>query len=111
MSIADELYKIYPRHLGKKTAIVAIEKTLKRLKLELKLEGLEVGNIEEWLKERVAAFRESPAGNRGNFTPHPTTWFNQSRYLDDQDEWWQMTPKEEENLRVYQERMVGVFRG
>jgi len=110
MTLANEIYKLYPRHLGKKVAIVEIEKTLKRLKDELKNEGLDVGDVGAWLKERVAAFRESPAGNRGNFTPYPATFFHQSRYLDDLDEWWQMTPKEEENLRVYREKTVGVWR-
>jgi hypothetical protein len=87
MSLANDIYNLYPRHLGKRAAIVAIEKTLRRLKLELKNEGINVGDEVEWLKERVSAFAESSAGKRGNFTPHPSTWFNQGRYLDDQGEW------------------------
>lgn len=109
-TLADELYWMYPKHVGSRVAVRAIEKALKRLPLELKLAGVEVGDITEWMKERVSAFAASPAGQRGQMTPYPATWFNQSRYLDDQDVWHQMSPKEEENMRLYAERNVGVWR-
>src|SRR6476620_8160014 len=40
--------------------------------------------------ERTLAFARSPAGNRGNLTPHPATWFNQGRYDDNPTEWEQI---------------------
>jgi len=41
----------------------------------------------EWLLNRVTLFAKSPAGQREKFTPHPSTWFNQGRYHDDDGEW------------------------
>ena len=40
-----------------------------------------------FLLERTLLFAGSAAGNKGTFTPHPATWFNQERYLDDEQEW------------------------
>ena len=93
MPIAHDLYKLYHKHLAPREAVRAIENALKRLPLELKLEGINVGNEIEWIKEKIAAFRESDAGrNDGLFPgykpPYPATWFNKSRYLDDQGEWY-----------------------
>jgi len=108
---AMELYKLYPKHVGRRAADRAIQNALKRLPLELKMSGNpNVGDPVEWLKEQVSAFAESPAGQRGRLTPYPSTWFNQSRYLDDRECWHELTPQEEENLRRYREATVGVWR-
>jgi hypothetical protein len=93
MAITNDLYKLYPKHLAMREAIRAIEKALIRLPLELKLAGISVGNEGEWMKERVSAFKESDAGKDdglfiGYQSPYPATWFNKSRYLDDQEEWY-----------------------
>lgn len=109
--VVGELYRLYPKHVGKRAAERAIQNALKRLPLELKMAGKpSVGDPVEWLKEQVSAFAESPAGQRGRLTPYPSTWFNQSRYLDDQECWQEMTPQEEENLRMYRASQVGVWR-
>ncbi len=101
---------MYPKHVAARAAIRAIEKALIRIALELKLAGKEVEYPSEWLKEQVAAYRESPAGNRGRLTPYPATWFNQSRYLDDQNVWYEMTPQEEQEMRMSAAANVGVWR-
>src|SRR4029077_13456692 len=93
VSDVEELYQLYPKHVGGRAAIRAIQNAMKRLSLELKLAGKQVGDQAAWMKERVSVFAESPAGQRGRLTPYPSTWFNQSRYLDDQDVWWEITPK------------------
>jgi hypothetical protein len=90
MSLARELYNLYPKHLAPKEAIRAIEKALKRLPGEL--EG-KIANETEWLKERVALFAGSDAGRTdglfpGYKPPYPATWFNKTRYLDDATEWF-----------------------
>lgn len=71
---AAEIYDIYPRKVGRDKALVAIRNALKR-----------VGFDE--LREAVAEFAKSPAGNAGEFTPHPATWFGEGRWNDDRSEW------------------------
>lgn len=110
MRIEEEIYKIYPRHIGKGVALKSIQKAIKRLPLELRIEGKVVDNLNDWIKEKTAQFANSPSGQRGIFTPYPSTWFNQSRYLDDPKEWELMSDREEENLRRYQRANVGVWR-
>lgn len=73
---AENLYSAYPRKVGKASAIRAISNALKRNELTY-----------EQMLEKVNAFAASPAGNAGNYTPHPATWFNAARYLDDPAEW------------------------
>ncbi len=74
------------------------------------MEGQEVNDINAWIKEKTAQFANSPSGQRGLYTPHPSTWFNQSRYLDDENEWYKISPKEEENMRMAAAASVGVWR-
>lgn len=109
--LVGELYRLYPKHVGKRAAEMAIKNALRRLPFELKDdERGHVGDPVEWLKEQVSAFAASPAGQRGKLTPYPSTWFNQSRYLDDQEAWHELTPQEEQNLRMYRASQVGVWR-
>lgn len=109
MTLIEELYKIYPRHIGRGDAFKAIKNALKRLPLELQLDGKVVSDIDDWIRKKTAQFANSPAGQRGIYTPYPATWFNQSRYLDDSTEWELMTEKEEINLKRYREANVGVW--
>jgi hypothetical protein len=85
--IAD-IYKPYPRKVGRPNALKAIRGAIVRL---LNGEsGNPISNVDEavvYLCQRTAIFARSPAGNNGQYTPHPATWFNQSRYLDDESEW------------------------
>jgi hypothetical protein len=107
----QELYRLYPKHIGKRAAITAIRSALRRLPFELQEANRgNVGDPIEWLKEQISAFAESPAGQRGRLTPYPSTWFNQSRYLDDQEVWHEMTPQEEKNMRLYAEKTAGMWR-
>lgn len=87
---AEEIYNCYPRKIGKRAAIKAIAGALSRL-----LQG-EKGSeqvftssddVRAFLEHRTRMFAQSPSGRRGEYTPHPATWFNQSRYLDDESEW------------------------
>ena len=48
-------------------------------------EQLAKGAVAEIMSGRTPA--ASPAGQRGEYTPHPSTWFHQDRYFDDPAEW------------------------
>jgi hypothetical protein len=77
----EAIYQAYPRHVGKDAAFKAIGKALSRIKLN----GSEDAVI--WLLLRVKEYARSPAGQQGQYTPHPSTWFNQGRYYDNDLEW------------------------
>jgi hypothetical protein len=98
---AELLYKLYPRKVAPRDAIKKIEKALQRLREELKRECPQLPDEYAaryaWLVERVKMFAASPAGRSGTFTPHPATWFNQSRYLDDPSEWYRRNGHERAN--------------
>jgi hypothetical protein len=70
---AEELYRLYPRKVGKKDALKAILKALKECEFEA-------------LREAVQEYATSPEG-RGQYCPHPATWFNKGRWHDDRREW------------------------
>jgi hypothetical protein len=88
MKLEEELYAMYPRKVGKRKALAAISRSIIRLKGEVAGLGIPPMTRFDWIKERVRKFASSPKGNAGEFTPHPATWFNQSRYLDDEREWF-----------------------
>jgi len=88
---AENLYSAYPRKVGKASAIKAISNALKRNELTY-----------EQMLEKVNAFAASPAGNAGNYTPHPATWFNAARYLDDPAEWKRKQERNNGQLELLQ---------
>lgn len=68
----ERIYDAYPRKVGKDAALKAIEKALRR-----------IDQTAEWLLGRVQAYAEVRRTEDPQFTPHPATWFNQGRYLDE----------------------------
>lgn len=85
-SAEEEIYSLYPRKVAKKDALAAIRRALQRLAGTERPKG--VTDILPWLRDCVISFAESPKGKSGEYTPYPATWFNGSRYLDDQKEWF-----------------------
>jgi uncharacterized protein YdaU (DUF1376 family) len=79
----EEIYKAYPRKVGRKTAIKAIARAIQHVKAR----GMPLREAQVWLYHRVQEYARSPAGMDGEFTPHPATWFNQGRYDDEAQEW------------------------
>ncbi len=87
---AEEIYGIYPRKIAKRAALKAITSAIFRLK-----NGNEgppgirqsFDDVKKYLIQRTKLFAGSPAGQAGEYTPHPATWYNDSRYLDDEREW------------------------
>lgn len=65
----EKIYKLYPRKVGKPTALRAIRTALKSIPYEL-------------MVQHVRRFAESVAGKDLQFVPHPATWFNQRRWED-----------------------------
>lgn len=74
---AVELYGIYPKKVGRKAALRAIELALKRAPYETILEGVRAYSeaISHWPKEQC------------RFVPAPATWFGQDRWDDDRSTW------------------------
>jgi hypothetical protein len=79
----EAIYREYPRKVGKAAALKAISRAVDRLRNDHG--GLREAQV--YLYTRVRSYARSPAGNDGEFTPHPATWFNQGRYDDDPKEW------------------------
>ena len=87
----EEIYKAYPRREGHGAAVRAIGKAVERLR---KGEGgkppiTSKRDAQAYLYKRVQTYARSPSGSRADKTliPHPATWMNQSRYLDDDAAW------------------------
>lgn len=71
----DEIYKAYPRHIAVGAAKKSIINAIKR------------GVTAEFLLERVKVYAKAKEGCDPQYIPHPSTWFNQERYNDDESEW------------------------
>lgn len=85
--VAEAIYALYPKKVGKTAALKAITKVLKS------------GSITELeLHAAVKAYRDAvskwPEQDK-TFVPHPSTWFNRGSYDDDQATW----TREAENTR------------
>jgi len=85
----EQIYNAYPRHVGKADA-------LKKIAAAVKTVAAREAEPRAWLMERVIIFAESAAGQRGKYTPHPSTWFHQGRYDDDDAEWNKIDQPDEE---------------
>jgi hypothetical protein len=64
-----EIYNIYPRKIGGAKAIESITKALTKISYEE-------------LREKVKTYAEQSKETEPQFIPHPSTWFNQERWLD-----------------------------
>jgi hypothetical protein len=79
----EAIYQAYPRKIAKKDALKAIGKAIAMLESGGRTER----EAQEYLYRRTQAFATSPAGRNGEYTPHPTTWFNRGSFDDDEQEW------------------------
>lgn len=95
MTDAQEVYKAYPRHIGKRAAENAIVAAMKRIQAHKESPcGLfaSADDVLVYLLARTRLFANSPAGHanglfEGYMPPYPATWFNRSSYLDEESEW------------------------
>ncbi len=72
---AEEIYKIYPKKVGKPSAIQAIKKAINK-------DGF------KHILEKTQLYAKQYNGE-SRYIPHPSTFFNQERYNDDPSEWSQ----------------------
>lgn len=98
--LAGPVYDNYPRHEGRAAAIKTITKKIKSLARQGWVEFVDRHGqltrvpIENevaaaaFLQESALEFGRSPAGMKGEFVPHPATWFNQERFTDDRQQWY-----------------------
>lgn len=92
---SESIYAIYPRKVGRRKALAAIDQAHQRLmRGEKPFPIMTSGEAGAFLSARTAAYAQSPVGNNGQYTPHPATWYHGSRYLDDEQE-WQLSPRNE----------------
>ena len=70
----DLFWKAFPRKAGK----IAARKAWKS--------ALKVADAET-ITEAALAFAESDVGKAGSFCPHPATWLNEGRWMDDRETW------------------------
>ena len=84
LSMCERVYQSYPRKVGKGVAVKSIAKAINRL---MEVEGKTDLEAASFLEERTKTFADTPSGRAGRFCPHPSTWFNQERYYDDEQEW------------------------
>jgi len=87
--VCERIYQAYPRHVGKVAALKAIGKAIAVIQ-EAKRATAE--DAADFLNSQVVKFANSPAGQRGGYTPHCATWMNDGRYFDDPNEWRRATP-------------------
>ena len=80
------IYKEYPRQVGRGDAIKAIIKVLKVKKVPY-----------DTLIDRTRAFARASEGKDKKYIPHPSTWYNQERYADDESEWRRWQGRQEDN--------------
>ena len=74
---AEKIWSIYPRKIGKKTGIKSIISASKRV---IKNQGVSETEAFTMLYLSVEKY---PFSQDKKFIPHPTTFFNQERYLDE----------------------------
>lgn len=73
----EAIYQAYPRKIGKGAAIKAITKATANIHHDrLRRKVIEYAQAIAWQENR-------------SLVPHPATWFNQERWLDDPKEWEQ----------------------
>ena len=74
MADATIIYQAYPKKVARPMALKAIQKAIKKHGLAFVL-------------EKTRQYATARANCDPAFTPHPATWFNQERYMDDPKTW------------------------
>lgn len=74
----EEVYAAYPRKIGRKAAVMAISRAVKR--------GVTLQQLLKAVKAYAVAIANWPKEDR-QYVPYPSTWFNRDSHLDDPSEW------------------------
>lgn len=108
----ENAYKSYPRHIGKRAAERAFYTATTRI---AKSQSRDLGEVARFIGQRAEQYKNTPAGKRGKFTPHMSTWLNQDRFLDDPKEWEHgeiqkaVTSREQESNEAIDRAAASVF--
>lgn len=117
-TLAIPIYENYPRHEGRAAALKSITKQIYKLAAKRKVEYTDrngQSQIEQFeneiqaaafLQESALEFARAPAGLKGDFVPHPATWFNQERFSDDRREWYRNGSNGKQSERAARQRAV-----
>src|SRR6185437_7486439 len=100
-SLEELIYADYPRKVGRADALKSIGKAIGKIQKQFDLAENEAA---EYLHKAVLEYAKSPAGNRGNYTPHPATWMNQERWNDDRAEWYRSEEVSSGKQQTYAQR-------
>jgi uncharacterized protein YdaU (DUF1376 family) len=76
----ERLWHMFPRKVGKKRALMLLEKSIREYADEWELDELD--DAVEVMRERIHAFAQASRTTEPKFIPHPATWLAQGRYLD-----------------------------
>lgn len=79
-AVIETIYQAYPLKVKKQDAIKRIGEAV------VAIHKRGESDPSQWLYGRVCLFAESLVG-KGDYCPHPTSWFYQGRYDDDEAEW------------------------
>lgn len=96
----EEGYKAYPRHVGKTAAKKAFWKACRENANGS--DSFPIGAAMQ-IVAAIKVYAGTPAGNRGSYTPHMSTWLNQGRFLDDPAEWQTGQTKQDAERRAIDE--------
>ncbi len=98
----DDVYAAYPRKEGPKVAKKMILRAVQELTLGDKQTDAEAF---AYLLDRTQVYAKAVAGwppdERKQYVPHPSTWFNQGRYADDETYWTRGKPAAAATPRNY----------
>jgi len=78
--VLDEIWDLFPKKVGKKTAITLLEKAIRDYAREWELDTLD--DAASWMKDCVERMAKRYFGTDERFIPHPATWLRQGRYED-----------------------------
>ena len=89
------IYEAFPRHVAPRAALKAIQKAAERLVTVGTVGKAKVFPDKEtarrFLWKKAKEYALSPAGQKPSghedYRPHPSTFFNQDRFMDDPAEW------------------------
>ncbi|CAB4165133.1 hypothetical protein UFOVP824_33 [uncultured Caudovirales phage] len=80
----DDIWNLFPKKVGKKTAVALVEKAIRDYAREWELDTLD--DAAQWMRDCVERMAKRYTGTDERFIPHPATWLRQGRYEDPVEE-------------------------
>jgi hypothetical protein len=84
VDVFERAYKNYPLHVGKRAAEKAFAPACSRIAAKQAIDIMAAG---EFIAMRASEYAQTPAGQRGKYTPHMSTWLNRDSFSDDSQHW------------------------